>query len=185
MPGRRIRTIGHSTRSAEEFIALLREHQISGLADIRTIPRSRRYPHFSREALAAALSQEGIQYRHFAALGGLRKPRSDSSNGAWKNAAFRGYADHMQSAEFTDGVNDLLDFAGERFVAVMCAEALWWRCHRMLLADALVARGVDVDHIAGQHGRSTLQVHRVTPFARIDRPQTDGGSPRVVYPGLV
>src|SRR5262245_48836364 len=114
---RTIWTIGHSTRSADEFIALLRGNGIAGLADVSTIPKSRRHPHFARESLAARLSREGIEYRHFASLGGLRKPRADSPNGAWRNDAFRGYADHMMTREFFEAVDELLEFASHRHVA--------------------------------------------------------------------
>ena len=176
---RRIWTIGHSTRSADEFVALLRAHGIDGLADIRTIPKSRRHPHFAREALDARLKEEGIEYRHFAVLGGLRKPRPDSPNGAWRNDAFRGYADHMMTAEFASAVDELLKFGEHRNVAVMCAEAVWWQCHRMLLSDALVARDVDVQHIMSQKGTSALQPHRLTPFAQIR------AGAQVWYPGLI
>jgi uncharacterized protein (DUF488 family) len=179
MPTRRIWTIGHSTRSADEFLALLRANTIDGLADVRTIPRSRRHPHFSRDALAARLTEEDIAYRHFAELGGLRKPRPDSPNGAWRNEAFRGYADHMMTPEFAAGANALLDFGERRNVAVMCAEAVWWQCHRMLLSDALVARGVEVHHIMSLRGKSSLQAHRLTPFAMN---RADG---QVWYPALV
>ena len=172
-------TIGHSTRSADEFIALLRTNAITGLVDVRTIPRSRRHPHFGREALSERLLGEAIEYRHLAALGGLRKPRPDSPNGAWRNEAFRGYADHMLTPEFAAGVDELLELGERRRVAVMCAEAVWWQCHRMLLSDGLVARDVDVQHIMSQGGRNALQPHRLTPFAQI-RP--DG---QVWYPGLV
>lgn len=175
---RRIWTIGHSTRSADEFVALLRAHGIDGLADIRTIPKSRRHPHFAREALDARLKEEGIEYRHFSILGGLRKPRPDSPNGAWRNDAFRGYADHMMTPEFSAAVDELLEFGEQRHVAVMCAEAVWWQCHRMLLSDALVARDVDVQHIMSSRGASALQPHRLTPFA-----QFRGG--QVFYPGLI
>lgn len=178
MRAARIWTIGHSTRSADEFVALLRASGITGLADVRTIPKSRRYPHFAREALAARLTQEGIEYRHFPVLGGLRKPRPDSPNGAWRNDAFRGYADHMQTPAFGRAVDELLEFAGHRTVAVMCAEAVWWQCHRMLLADALVARGVDVQHIMSQRGEAEMKAHRLTPFARI-------AAGEVSYPGLI
>jgi uncharacterized protein (DUF488 family) len=176
---RRIWTIGHSTRTADDFVGLLRAHAIDGLADVRTIPKSRRHPHFAREALAARLTHEGIEYRHFGALGGLRKPRPDSPNGAWKNESFRGYADYMMTLEFNTGVDELLDFGARRQVAVMCAEAVWWQCHRMLLADALVARGVDVQHIMSAKGTSALQPHRLTPFAQI---HSDG---HVRYPGVL
>jgi uncharacterized protein (DUF488 family) len=179
MPARKIWTIGHSTRSADEFLALLHANNINGLADVRTIPRSRRHPQFGRELLDARLKEEGIVYRHFAALGGLRKPLPDSSNGAWRNASFRGYADHMLSDEFAAAVDELLDFGERHNVAVMCAEAVWWQCHRMLLSDALVARDVDVQHIMSPRGSSSLQPHRLTPFAQI---REDG---QVWYPGLV
>ena len=178
MPGR-IWTIGHSTRSADEFVALLRASAIDGLADVRTVPKSRRHPHFAREALDARLKDEGVEYRHFAALGGLRRPRADSPNGAWRNDSFRGYADHMMTPEFAAAVDELLHFGERRHVAVMCAEAVWWQCHRMLLSDALVARDVDVQHIMSQKGASAVQPHRLTPFAQI---RSDG---QVWYPGLV
>ena len=179
MPATRIWTIGHSTRSADEFLQLLQTNAVDGLADVRTIPKSRRHPHFAGEALAAHLKESGIEYRHFAALGGLRKPRPESPNGAWRNEAFRGYADHMMTPGFAAGVDELLEFGERRNVAVMCAEAVWWQCHRMLLSDALVARDVDVQHIMSQRGKSSVQPHRLTPFAQI-RP--DG---QVWYPGLV
>lgn len=179
MPANRIWTIGHSTRSADEFVALLRANGIDGLADVRTIPKSRRHPHFAREALDARLKDEHIEYRHIAALGGLRKPRAESLNGAWRNESFRGYADYMMTPEFAAGIDDLLAFGEHRNVAVMCAEAVWWQCHRMLLSDALVALGVDVRHIMGAKGASAVQPHRLTPFAKI---REDG---QVWYPGLV
>lgn len=176
---RRIWTIGHSTRSADEFVALLRAHGIDGLADIRTIPKSRRHPHFARDALDTRLRDEAIEYRHFAALGGLRQPRPDSPNGAWRNPAFRGYADHMMTPEFSTAITELLEFGEHRHVTVMCAEAVWWQCHRMLLSDSLVARDVDVQHIMSQKGVSALQPHRLTPFSQI---RADG---QVWYPGLI
>jgi uncharacterized protein (DUF488 family) len=178
MPGR-IWTIGHSTRSADDFLELLRTNTIEGLADVRTIPKSRRHPHFAREALDAQLKHEGIEYRHVAALGGLRKPRPDSPNGAWRNESFRGYADHMMTPEFAAAVDELLKFGERRNVAVMCAEAVWWQCHRMLLSDALVARDVEVQHIMSLRGKSSIQPHRLTPFAKI---RADG---QVWYPGLI
>jgi uncharacterized protein (DUF488 family) len=168
-------TIGHSTRSADEFVSLLKSQEIDRLADIRTIPQSRRHPHFGRDALAARLSSEGIQYRHFKDLGGLRKPRADSVNTAWKNASFRGYADHMETPEFSAAMSELLDFAADGRLAVMCAEAVWWKCHRMLLADALMGKQIDVRHILDV---SSVQPHRLTPFART-------GDGRLAYPGLL
>ena len=169
-------TIGHSVRPLDEFIALLRTHGVTGLADVRTVPRSRRHPHFSREALEVSLPAAGIEYRHFAALGGLRKPRRDSPNGAWRHESFRGYADHMQTPAFVAAIDDLIAFAESgRVVAVMCAEAKWWQCHRQLVADALVARGVEVRHIMSPREAS---VHQLTSFARVEGRE-------VTYPALV
>jgi len=177
MPAARIWTIGHSTRSLDDFLSVLRANQISRLADIRTIPKSRRHPHFSGEALDARLRDADIEYRHFPDLGGLRKPRADSPNTAWQNASFRGYADYMRTPSFLAALDDLLEFGREpAHAAVMCAEAVWWRCHRMLLADALVARGVDVQHILGN---AKTQPHRLTPFARVSEDL------QVVYPGVI
>lgn len=168
-------TIGHSTRSAEEFLKLLQAHDVTGLADVRTMPRSRRHPHFSGDVLSMFLPAHGIEYLHLAGLGGLRKPRPDSPNGGWRHPAFRAYADHMQTREFTDALETLLAFAKGRQAVVMCAEAKWWQCHRQLIADALVARGIDVRHIMS--GREAPP-HELTPFARVT------GS-AVGYPALV
>jgi uncharacterized protein (DUF488 family) len=172
-----IYTIGHSTRSWGEFLELLQAHGVHGLADIRTVPRSRRHPHFSIDALTAALPREGIAYRHFPGLGGLRKPRADSRNSAWRVEGFRGYADYMETPEFEAALSELTEWAGPGAsrVAIMCAEAVWWRCHRQLTADALVARGVEVRHITSG---SPATPHQLTQFARV----VDG---RVQYPGLV
>ena len=171
----RIMTIGHSTKTAEEFVALLEAHGVTGVADVRTIPRSRRHPHFSRESLIVLLGERGIAYHHFPALGGLRKPRPDSGNGGWRHESFRGYADHMESAEFREAIERLLVFAQKFFTAVMCAESKWWQCHRRVLADAMLARGSEV--------RPTMSAgeappHELTPFAKV------AGS-HVSYPGLV
>lgn len=171
----RVYTIGHSTRTADDFIALLDAHGVTGLADVRTVPKSRRHPHFSREALEQTLPVGGIEYRHFADLGGLRKPRRDSPNGGWRVDGFRGYADHMQTAAFQAATEELLGFARNRQVAVMCAEAKWWQCHRQLVADALVARGVEVRHIMTLGEAPT---HELTSFARVEAGQ-------VRYPALV
>ncbi len=168
-------TIGHSTRSADDFLALLQVHKVGGIVDVRTIPRSRRHPHFSSEALAEFLGAHGIAYLHLGALGGLRKPKADSPNGGWRHAAFRGYADHMQTTEFATAMDTLIAFAGERQAAVMCAEAKWWQCHRQLIADGLVARDIEVRHIMGS---GTSPVHQLTPFARVS-----GG--QVHYPALI
>ena len=170
-----ILTIGHSTRSAAEFLALLKGHGVTGVADVRTIPRSRRHPHFSSEALSVFLADHGIAYVHLPGLGGLRKPRRDSPNGGWKNEGFRGYADHMQTPAFARDLDALLELGAARRVAVMCAEAKWWQCHRQLIADALAARGIDVRHILS---RAAPAPHEITSFARVT------GS-AVSYPALV
>jgi uncharacterized protein (DUF488 family) len=177
MDGDRVRifTIGHSTRPFDVFLRLLQAHGVVRLADVRTKPKSRRMPHFSSERLASALDSAGIAYRHFPALGGLRRPRRDSVNTAWRNEGFRGYADHMQSPEFAEGVSTLLDWARTAPTAVMCAEADSWRCHRSLLSDALFVRAVAVLHIRSE---TQAEPHHLHEFAR-----TQGGS--VTYPGLV
>lgn len=136
----RVMTVGHSTRSAEAFLALLQAHGITGVADVRAFPASRRHPHFNREALAAFLATHGIAYEHLPQLGGRRKPLPDSPNGGWRHPSFRAYADHMGSIEFRHGLDALIAFAQKFFAAVMCAESQWWQCHRQLVADALVAR---------------------------------------------
>jgi uncharacterized protein (DUF488 family) len=140
-------TIGHSTRSLAEFIELLQVHGVTRLVDVRRYPGSRRHPHFSRESLAAALSEQGIEYRHAPELGGRRSPRPDSPNGAWRSPSFRAYADHMADPEWQAALVALLADAARAPTAIMCAEAVPWRCHRQLIADAFVARDVDVRHI--------------------------------------
>jgi uncharacterized protein (DUF488 family) len=200
-------TIGHSTRTLDDFLALLRAHEVGQVADIRTMPRSRRHPHFAIDALSASLPQAGVAYRHVPGLGGLRKPQPDSQNRGWRHSGFRGYADYMQTAEFESALDELMAFAagnqgmaalsasrggrdGESGrgwgpshsedrrpprTAVMCAEAVWWRCHRQLVADALVARGVEVAHITSD---AAPAAHQLTDFARVvDR--------HVTYPGLI
>jgi uncharacterized protein (DUF488 family) len=168
-------TIGHSTRSAAAFLELLQAHGVTGVADVRTVPRSRRHPHFSRESLAEFLPSHGIAYVHLPGLGGLRKPKRDLPNGGWRHEGFRGYADHMGTREFADALDALLAFARERRAAVMCAEAKWWQCHRQLVADALVARGIEVRHVMSAREAPR---HELTPFARVT------GSD-VRYPALV
>ena len=170
-----IYTIGHSTHTAEAFLGLLHLHQIAQVADIRTVPRSRRHPQFGSEALESFLRLHGIAYRHFPELGGLRKPRPDSINTAWRVAGFRGYADHMATPAFRAGVETLLHFADADHTTVMCAESLWWQCHRRLLADALVVQGVAVYHILPS---GPPKAHELSEFARISN-----GS--VIYPGLL
>jgi uncharacterized protein (DUF488 family) len=157
-------SIGHSTRPLDEFLGLLRAHGVTHVVDTRTVPRSRRNPQYNREALPEALRPAGIGYAHVPGLGGLRRPRRDSVNTAWRNAGFRGYADYMQTPEFAESLQALIALAARAQVAVMCAEAVPWRCHRSLIADALTVRQVPVEHIldGGRHH------HRLTPWARVD-----------------
>ena len=169
-----IYSIGHSTRSIDDFVALLKAHEVTRLADIRSLPRSRRHPHFSIERLSVSLPAEGIAYRHCPGLGGLRKPRPDSGNSAWRHAGFRGYADYMQTPAFEAALAALIEYASDSGGAMMCAEAVWWRCHRQLVADALVARGVAVRHIASA---TAAPPHALTEFARL----IEG---KVTYPGI-
>jgi uncharacterized protein (DUF488 family) len=159
----RLYTIGHSTRSLDELIGLLREHEIDRLADIRRYPGSRRYPHFSRESLAVSLPQHGIQYVHIPELGGRRKPAADSPNTAWRNAQFRGYADYMATPEFAHALDALL--ASDLETAMMCAEAVPWRCHRNLVADELTRRAHEVIHIIGS---GSSKKHEMNPKARAE-----------------
>lgn len=142
-------TIGHSNLPVEHFLALLKGNGIEALADVRRFPGSRRWPQFGAEALAQRLAQEGIDYQWFGELGGRRHPRADSRNDAWRNSAFRGYADHLASEEFAKGLERLLALVHGKRTALMCAEVLWWRCHRALIADVLRVRGFQVLHIRG------------------------------------
>jgi uncharacterized protein (DUF488 family) len=158
-------TIGHSTRSSDELAALLREHAIGLLADIRRFPGSKRYPHFASEAMAAWLPENGIAYIHMAELGGRRKPLPDSRNTAWRNEQFRAYADYMATDEFRAAIEKLLALGEEKRVAVLCAEAVPWRCHRNLVADELVRRGIEVIHITG---RNATQPHVMNQHARVE-----------------
>jgi len=161
----RIWTIGHSTRTIDDFISLLEENEIKLLADVRSLPGSKRYPQFNREALAESLNARGICYEHFRELGGRRKTKSDSRNTAWRNASFRGYADHMETEKFHKGVERLLDLASETGpTAIMCAEAVWWRCHRSLISDYLKACGIEVMHILNTN---KIEPHPFTSAARI------------------
>ena len=161
-------TIGHSTRSLEGFLDLLAENRIEAVADVRRYPGSRRWPHFAQTSLALTLEKRGLVYQWFLELGGRRTPRSDSPNTAWRNAAFRGYADYMATEEFAEGLSRLVNLAYGLRTAVMCAEALWWRCHRGLIADLLRWLGFEVIHIMGP--RSTAS-HPYTAAARIVRGQ--------------
>ena len=157
-------TIGHSTRPIEEFIELLQAHGIRLLVDVRTLPYSRRNPQFNTGALAESLVKAGLQYQHLPALGGRRKSRPDSVNLGWRNASFRGYADYMQTDEFWRALEELMAYGKKRPTAIMCAEAVPWRCHRSLIADALVSRGWTVRHILST---AEAQPHQLTSFVNI------------------
>jgi uncharacterized protein (DUF488 family) len=168
-------TVGHSTRSSEEFTEILLAHRIETLLDVRSFPGSRRYPHFNKPDLSRQLESIGIAYVHLPALGGRRRPLANSKNTAWENSSFRAYADHMESDEFKKGIETLLELARNRRTAVMCAESLWWRCHRSLIADFLKADGVEVIHIFDP---VKTEGHPYTSAARI----IDG---RLSYEGLL
>jgi uncharacterized protein (DUF488 family) len=160
----RVLTIGHSTLPLEEFIEILQAHGVTLVADVRTVPRSRHNPQFNRDTLPGVLAAAGLKYVHLAGLGGLRHARADSVNAGWRNASFRGFADYMQTPEFAKNLQELIQLAAEARVALMCAEAVPWRCHRSLIADALLVRGVTVTHIMS---RKSSQAHRLTPFAKL------------------
>lgn len=157
-------TIGHSTRTFEELLGLLKREGVSHLVDVRAFPTSARYPHFNKENLERSLPEHGIRYTHFPSLGGRRKVRRDSHNTLWRNAGFRGYADYMETREFDEALTALLELAHQEPTAIMCAEAVPWRCHRSLISDAAVARGTDVRHIMDDKSHP----HRLTSFGRID-----------------
>jgi uncharacterized protein (DUF488 family) len=158
-------TVGHSTRLLAEFMALLAAHSVARLIDVRTVPRSRHNPQFNRDTFPAALEAAGIRYEHMAGLGGFRRAGPQSPNLGWRNASFRGYADYMQTPEFAQNLVGLLEHAKQERVALMCAEAVPWRCHRSLIADALMVHGIRVEEIINGTRR---EVHRLTPFARVD-----------------
>jgi uncharacterized protein (DUF488 family) len=166
-------TVGHSTHDADAFLSLLHAHGIEDLADVRTVPRSRRVPQFNGDTLPGWLERAGIAYQYLPALGGRRSPRPDSTtNAGWQHPSFRGYADHMQTPEFAAGLAELETIARERRAAYMCAEGLWWRCHRRMISDALAARGWRVHHIMPDGG---VREHDMTAFAVVE-----GGT--VTYP---
>ena len=161
----RIWTIGHSTHAIDDFISLLKDNEIKLLADVRAWPGSKRYPQFNQDALSESLGPYAIRYEHFPELGGKRKSRPDSRNTAWRNPSFRGYADHMETSQFKKGIDRLLGCAAEAGPsAIMCAEAVWWRCHRSLIADYLKARGAEVLHVLGAN---KVEPHPYTSAARI------------------
>lgn len=157
-------TIGHSNKDLEEFLELVTSNEIGAIADVRSFPSSRKYPHFNAEPLRHSLEAIGVRYMPFLDLGGRRRVRPDSHNKAWRNESFRGYADYMETPEFAAGIERLLEAAAPQRTAVMCAEALWWRCHRSMIADELMSRGITVLHITGS-GKATP--HTYTEPARI------------------
>jgi uncharacterized protein (DUF488 family) len=165
-------TVGHSTLPIEQFVALLHAYGILRLADVRTVPRSRHNPQFNADALASALRADGIEYVPLPSLGGLRHARKDSPNAGWRNASFRGYADYMQTPEFEAGLDALIGMGREKRTVIMCAEAVPWRCHRSLVADALEVRAIPVVEILSA---TSARLHELTPFARVD-------GTRVTYP---
>lgn len=160
----RIWTIGHSTRSVTDFEELLLAHQIKTIADVRTYPVSRRFPHFNQKQLSEQLARASIDYHHVPSLGGMRKPLRNSKNTAWKNASFRGYADHMDTGVFAKGIDELLKLAASSPTAFMCAESLWWKCHRSLISDYLKSKGHEVIHI---FSADKTEAHPYTSAARI------------------
>lgn len=169
-----IYTVGHSTRTLAELVDILRAHGVKRLVDVRTIPRSRHNPQFNRETLSKAFHNRHLSYRHMKSLGGLRHARPDSINTGWRNASFRGFADYMQTTPFAEALEQLLALAAEKPTAIMCAEAVPWRCHRSLIGDALTARGYEVRDIMGL---TSTKLHRLTPMAKIRRQQ-------VTYPAV-
>lgn len=165
-------TIGHSTRPIDGFIRLLKAHHVQRVVDVRTIPRSRHNPQFNRDRLSPALHSARIRYRHMPGLGGLRRARPDSANTGWRNTSFRGYADYMQTPEFEDSLARCIALAKQERVVLMCAEAVPWRCHRSLIADALLARGIETREITS---RIRTRRHELTPWARVE-------GARITYP---
>ena len=171
----RVYTIGHSTQPLDHFIAVLRAHGVTKVADIRTVPRSRKNPQFNKETLPGELEKAGIKYEHLPGLGGLRKPHLDSINTGWENDSFRGYADYMQTPEFEEHLGRLMREIdeGRDVIAIMCAESVYWRCHRRMIADTLTARGYSVGHITGP---GKVSAHEMTPWAKVE-------AGKVTYPG--
>jgi uncharacterized protein (DUF488 family) len=159
-----VMTIGHSTRTIDEFIGLLRAHAASQVVDVRTIPRSRHNPQFNKDSLPGSLKKAGVGYVHMPGLGGLRHAKHDSINMGWRNASFRGYADYMQTPEFAQALEELIKLAKQQRIVIMCAEAVPWRCHRSLIADALLVRGIRAEDITSPTRRT---LHTLTPFAKV------------------
>mgnify|MGYP001551983338 FL=1 len=165
LPGTMTCTIGHSTHPLDEFLDLLRDNEVRHVLDVRTVPRSRQNPQFNKETLPRSLQTAGIGYSHLPGLGGLRHARKESLNDGWRNASFRGYADYMQTPEFAGNVQAVAELAGHARCVLMCAEAVPWRCHRSLIADALILREIRVEDIIGKGPR---KLHSMTPWARTD-----------------
>jgi uncharacterized protein (DUF488 family) len=163
VPPLTVLTVGHSTRTIDEFLRLLKAHGATCVVDVRSVPRSRHNPQFNRDILPASLATARIAYTHLDGLGGLRRPRPDSINTGWRNASFRGYADYMQAREFEASLERLIEIARKDRVAIMCAEAVPWRCHRSLIADALVARGIPTEHILSETRRDS---HTLRSFVK-------------------
>ena len=165
-------TIGHGTKSIDEFISLLKTYEVQRVVDIRTIPRSRHNPQFNKEILPESLKKVRIGYIYIKGLGGLRHSKKDSVNTAWRNASFRGFADYMQTEEFKENIDRLIRLAKQKKIVIMCAESVPWRCHRSLIADALLVRGIQVKHIMSQ---KTCNDHTLTPWANVKNVQ-------IIYP---
>lgn len=164
LTSRLIMTVGHSTRTLEEFIRLLLAHAVTIVVDVRTIPRSRHNPQFNKDSLPQALREAGVEYVHMSRLGGLRRAERDSINVGWRNASFRGFADYMQTEEFEAGLAELIELSDDKRPAIMCSEAVPWRCHRSLIGDALIVRGIRTEDVMSLTQR---QVHMLTPFAKV------------------
>lgn len=178
MAQRTLFTIGHSTRTWAEFVALLKAWKIEEVIDVRTVPKSRSFPQFWKSRMSRALAKVGIAYLHMPELGGLRHAKKDSINTAWRNASFRGYADYMQTPEFEKGLVELNKERRKRRVCIMCSEAVWWRCHRRMIADVEVARGIPVKHVMSL---TKASLHEMTEFARVKKRR--GRLAQVSYPG--
>ena len=164
-PAALVMTIGHSTLPLEEFIGLLQANEAACVVDVRTIPRSRHNPQFNKDSLPQSLKEFGLRYVHMPGLGGLRHTKGDSPNMGWRNASFRGFADYMQTPEFVQSLEELIQLAGQERIVLMCAEAVPWRCHRSLIEDALLVRGIHCEDILGATHRT---VHTLTPFAKVE-----------------
>jgi uncharacterized protein (DUF488 family) len=174
-----IMTIGHSTRQVVEFIHLLKAHDVHRLVDVRTVPRSRHNPQFNRDQLAVSLHSARLHYRYMSGLGGFRHAQRDSLNTGWHNSSFRGFADYMQTPEFRNNLDKLIELAKQERIAVMCAEAVPWRCHRSLIADALLARGVEVREITSA---LRSRVHTLTPWGQVNGTQVTYPAERSAAP---